>query len=287
MLYCFDDICSTPRVSSGKLIGCIMVFFLLITVGVSGENSDNEKMMSQVSAQSRQYTSEVLSVGIGGIVTPNPYLNTEPTILPIPFIQYQDGGFNFVGTYGSYALYQQGSMVTLLEGFLYPEVYKASKSSNARMQQLDKRNYIVMAGMSQQLLTPYGRLNLSIDFDITGKSNGFMSTLGYKNLLNYQLNQHALQLSFGGGVQYSSSQLLNYYYGVSCKEMLVSGLSEYAPDAALSPFLSFGFKYTFKQKWSAAFNARLNILPTEVTNSPMISEYYVLTSSLVLSYRFI
>ncbi|WHN66259.1 MipA/OmpV family protein [Cysteiniphilum sp. QT6929] len=271
--------------------------------GVVDESMGNKLMVNDVEISERSQdvtsnTKEVISlqqqnkkayqwgIGFGAIFSPNPYKDTNYTILPIPVISYLGEDLTIYGPYVSYKLYKSDFTVTEAQLFLYPEQFKAKDSNDSQMQRLDNRNYIVMAGFKQRFISAYGDINVGLNFDITGQSNGYMGVIEYEKRFVFIKGQHLFSLKPSIGLQYSSKQLTDYYYGISYDESVRSGLAQYTPSDEVSPYLGLAIVYSYGRRWNLSLTSRVNRLSDSVSDSPMISNQYVLTSSIALSYSF-
>lgn len=225
-------------------------------------------------------------VGFGVIFSPNPYKDTNSTILPIPVVSYLGERLTIYGPYVSYKLYKSDFTITEAQIFLYPERFKREDSNDPQMQKLDNRNYIAMAGFRQRFISAYGDINVGLNFDITGQSNGYMGVIEYEKRFVFIKGQHLFSLKPNIGLQYSSKQLTDYYYGISYDEAMRSGLAEYTPSDEVSPYLGLAFVYSYNRKWNISLTSRVNRLSDSVSDSPMISNQYVFTSTMAVSYSF-
>jgi outer membrane protein len=243
-------------------------------------NSKENKPLTALSEQKKERSYQ-WGIGLGAIFSPNPYKDTNPIILPIPVISYLGESLTVYGPYASYKLYKNKFMVTEAQVFLYPQNYRNDDSDDAKMQKLDNRNYLVMAGIKQRFRSLYGDINLGLNFDITGQSNGFMATIEYEKRFVCIKGRHLYSLKPSIGFQYSSTKLTDYYYGISSEEAIRSGLSQYTPDDEISPYLGLAFVYSYNRRWNLTLSSRVNRLSDTIIDSPMISNQYVFTSTIL------
>ena len=225
-------------------------------------------------------------IGAGAIFSPNPYKNSSPTILPIPVIGYQGDRLSVFGPFASYKVFKTKVAQTAIQVFLYPQIFKADQSDDQALQKLDNRGYIAMVGINQRINSPYGSLALSANVDVTTRSNGYMATLDYEKRFFYIHQRHLWTITPSLGIQYSSYQLTDYYYGISHAESLRSGLKQYSPGGAFSPYLGLALIYSYSQRWSVMLSNRMSRLSNHVVDSPMVSERTIITSVFSLSYSF-
>lgn len=226
-------------------------------------------------------------IGFGGIFAPNPYIDSGSNQLFIPVISYRGEDFTLYGPYASYNFFKQDRFTTSIQAFLYPETFKNKDTNNPQLRLLNNRNYIVMAGLKQQYDSDYGSIFVAGNVDITGQSNGYMLTLNYaKRLMFFIPTNHFFSATPSIGLDYSSHHLTDYYYGISPSESTLSGLSAYSPSGALSPYIGLSLLYSYKQRWNVMLSTRMNRLPDEITNSPMVGKRLIFTSVATLTYGF-
>ncbi|MGY2950158.1 outer membrane scaffolding protein for murein synthesis (MipA/OmpV family) [Ewingella americana] len=90
----------------------------------------------------------------------------------------------------------------------------------------------------------------------------------------YTFHQDNWALVPGIGVQWSSSNQNQYYYGINSNESRRSGLNSYSPDDSFSPYLELSAKYDINKDWQAFFMGRYIRLDSEVKDSPMVDKSY-------------
>jgi len=72
------------------------------------------------------------------------------------------------------------------------------------------------------------------------------------------------------GVQWTDVNYNGYYYGVSRSEARASGLSNYSPESALSPYAELTLRVGLTESWSAFVSGKSQFLGQEITDSPMV-----------------
>jgi outer membrane protein len=263
------------------------LFILLASPAYSLYAAENTSDSTQTIA----FEKNTWGIGLGAIFSPQPYKDTTPTILPIPIITYRSNTLNISGPFASYKFLNYKFAQTSAQVFLYPQVFKADDSSDNAISKLDNRNYLVMAGINQKFLSPYGIVNIGINADITTQSNGYMIDLGYNKPFIFSNNKYLgdsnqLVINPGIGVQYSNHLLTNYYYGISSTESQQSGLEVYHPSGAFSPYASLMVYYTIQKHWNISAIARVNRLANSIVDSPMVDKHYITTAIISLTYGF-
>ena len=208
------------------------------------------------------------SVGAGTIIAPNPYLDTKTNILPIPLVSYQNKYASWYGPMIKLRHYLSPKDIIGPLAYLDTRVFDPEDTSNAQLKQLNKRDRLYMLGGYYRHKTDIGDLFFSVSGDISGNSDGFYSELAYSYPLTYQNRKYFFRPSIG--VQWSSKKIVNHFYGISPTESLNSGLSNYNPGGAVSPFagLFAGINLFGDIYWLTMLRA--SYMPNPIHQSPMV-----------------
>ncbi|WHN65300.1 MipA/OmpV family protein [Cysteiniphilum sp. QT6929] len=233
-----------------------------------------------------QDNKKLWAVGVGSLFSPNPYKATKDSYLFFPMINYKGEDLSIVGPYIGYKVIKNKFASLSVEGFLYPQTFDPANSDNTQLSQLNKRHYMFMGGISGQITTPYGRLQLGLNTDLTVGTHGWIANVHYTKPLIFEHGKHDFVIIPGAGVMWTQDKILDYYYGVSASESLTSGLPEYTVKSAFSPYISLSLIYRYNKNWSVGSAFQINQLSTTVKHSPMVGEWYVFTSALSLTYSF-
>ena len=95
-----------------------------------------------------------------------------------------------------------------------------------------------------------------------------------------------MTLTPGIGVQYSSENYNDYYYGVSKAESRRSGLNSYSADDGWDPYLELTASYNFLGDWNVYGTGRYTRLSDEVKESPMVDKSWSGIFSVGVTYKF-
>ncbi|WP_083907087.1 MipA/OmpV family protein [Fangia hongkongensis] len=253
------------------------------------ENSPKELTVGEESTSEKKASFDVTrpwSIGVGSIFSPNPYKSSDDKVLAFPMVAYKGENLRVLGPYVGYKFLGNQVASLSVDAFLYPQVFDPDSSSDPQLQKLDERHYMVMGGLSGKLQTPYGRFQAGVNMDLTAGTTGIMMNFQYLKAFVFESGKHMFITTPGIGVQWTQDKILDYYYGVSASESARSGLNEYHPDSAFSPYLSLSLMYRYNKRWAVTGAFRLNQLPKTVTDSPMVGQTYVLTSALSFTYSF-
>ncbi|HHE7624681.1 TPA: MipA/OmpV family protein, partial [Proteus mirabilis] len=107
-----------------------------------------------------------------------------------------------------------------------------------------------------------------ISGDLLGKSNGIIADAAY--LYPFELGNWSLQP--GIGAVWENKKQNRYAYGISQGESQRSGLAEYRPNDSWRPYVEISANYKFAENWDFFAMGRVDRLPSEVKDSPMVNK---------------
>jgi outer membrane protein len=222
------------------------------------------------------------TLGAGVAVFESPYKQYSADVYPVPVISYESDDFWFRGFGGGYYLWNDQSDKLSITAYWSPMYFKPGDSDNNQLRQLDRRKSTMMAGLSYVHNTPYGFLRTTLAGDTLGNSNG----ITWDTAWLYRYTNGAFTLTPGIGIEWSSENQNDYYYGISGDESRRSGLDRYDPNSSWSPYLELSANYRFAGDWSIYGAARYTRLTSEVTDSPMVSTSWSGLVSTGITYTF-
>lgn len=136
---------------------------------------------------------------------------------------------------------------------------------------LRNRRMAGMAGFEYSVTAGSVDLQLQYVSDFTGVHEGDEARVSIaKHWVN---GRHHLIGSLGAVWQ--SSEVVNYYYGITRPEADARG--PYATDAALSAIARFDWNYELTERWDLRLLASYRQLPDEISASPLINDNKVIT----------
>ncbi len=211
-----------------------------------------------------------LSLGAGVLVTPSPYKSGQDRVYPAPIINYDSDSFYVHSLTAGYYLWNDDSNKLSAMVFYSPLHYDPSDSDSLAMKSLDKRRSTLMAGIAYQHEEEWGKIRAALAGDTLNNSNGATADLAYL----YTFHVGDFSVTPGLGVNWSSENQNQYYYGISRAESLRSGLSKYDADESWSPYVELAANYSINKEWNAFFSGRYTRLDSEVKDSPMVDKSY-------------
>jgi outer membrane protein len=136
---------------------------------------------------------------------------------------------------------------------------------------LRDRHMAGLAGFEYSWNTPFLDLQVQYLTDFTQVHSG--EELRIALAKHWRSGKHQWLASVGANWQ--SSEVVNYYYGVSTAEADARG--PYATDSALSPLLRLDWNYQLTERWDLRMLTSYRILPDEISASPLINDNKVIT----------
>jgi outer membrane protein len=143
--------------------------------------------------------------------------------------------------------------------------------NDLRQRNLRNRRMAGLAGFEYSLSTDYVDLQLQYVSDFTDIHQGDEARI---TLAKHWVNgRHHIIGSLGAIWQ--SSEVVNYYYGITPAEADASGT--YNADAALSAVARFDWNYQLTERWDLRLLGSYRQLPDEISASPLINDNKVIT----------
>jgi outer membrane protein len=136
---------------------------------------------------------------------------------------------------------------------------------------LRDRHMAGLGGFEYSLSTGLIDVQLQYVTDFTGVHDGDEVRVALAKY--WASGKHRISTSIGAIWQ--SSEVINYYYGVTAPEADLRGT--YHADAALTPVARLDWNYQLTERWDLRFLANYRQLPDEISASPLINDNKVIT----------
>lgn len=162
--------------------------------------------------------------------------------------------------------------------------FTAEDATTPAVRLLDDRDWSVMAGTSYMRITPYGGFKGQVATDVLGRSEGTAVSLSHLSKFNLLDNKMTLYPELG--LTWYNDKYNDYYFGVSEKESLRSGLARYQADAGVSPYFNISANYAFTPHWSGFISQHLEWLSDEQTDSPLVDDDIDSKTKIGFNYQF-
>lgn len=224
-------------------------------------------------------TDDHLSIGFGVAWATSPFKGVDDEILPFPDISYQNGNFFMGFEELGYTVYSQETCAISLLGSWRSADYDSDDSSF--LKGMEDRDLAIEAGAMITMETFLGDIGISALSDVSGKHKGQTISAQY----SIGIGDKGWGIEAVAGVSWQSEKVVDYYYGVRRSEVR-NDRAYYKGKSTFSP--SIGINGIVEIYGNLALQAGLNceFLGSGITDSPLIEDDYVLSSSLSLSYSF-
>ncbi|MEQ1963764.1 MipA/OmpV family protein [Xenorhabdus khoisanae] len=212
------------------------------------------------------------SVGLSAVYEAKPYkgVKAQDNFLPVPMVSYESENFYFHTLTAGYYLWNKPKDELSVDIFYSPQDFHPKDSKDEKMKKLDRRRDTMMGGFTYQHHEDWGTLRASVAADMLGESKGFRADFSYL----YSIEQGDWVLKPGIGVIWDSKKQNRYSYGITKRESVRSGLAEYTPGDSWSPYFELSGYYSISESWTAFMAGRVEYLPSQVKDSPMINRSY-------------
>ncbi len=211
-----------------------------------------------------------IGVGVGVIARSSPYRDSDSSVVQaIPAITYIGERIQVFGPVAQLSLFS-GEQLRLAATARY-RLGAYEEDDSPVLEGLGDREDTLMAGLALQLELPAGiDLALRYDHDVLDEIGGGASQLA----LDKSFQWRAVRLSPRCGLNWLSEDLANHDYGTL----------EYQPGDSVSFEAGLGTFIEINRDWRILLNLDVEILPDEVTDSPIVSEDYVVKGFAAITY---
>lgn len=128
-------------------------------------------------------------------------------------------------------------------------------------------------------------LSVSLEQDVSGNSKGLTADLGI-NVPIYTVGEDFM-LEASAGVNWQSSNYVDYVYGISGKQIDVSkGRTAYAPGSATNYSVGLSAFYQLNRDWTLMASVDYTKLDDKIAKSPLVGEDKVTTAFVGAIYSF-
>ena len=204
------------------------------------------------------------NAGAGASLRTSEYKGVDSLGTPLPLLGYEGKWLYLRGLSGGAHIYRDRYQEFNVQLSYLPQNFYASWSNNDRLR------------------TQYGHASATLSTDVLGVNNGLMADVSYA----YPLRFENVMITPAVGVQWTDSNYNDYYYSISSSESRASGLKEYSPENAFSPYAGLTMRVILTEDWSAIGNAKAMFLGNEITDSPMVERSTTYSFSAGLLYAF-
>jgi outer membrane protein len=158
-----------------------------------------------------------------------------------------------------------------------PEFMRLSGSSSPQLAGIKSRQFSINGGTNLAIREPWGDTSFAVLHDILDRNNGMLLRAQY----GYPIPLGPGRLTPSVNVAWESSNLTNYYYGVSPAEARL-GRPAYSPGSAVNPGASLNYNLPLGQTWRLNAGASYTRFGRSIYSSPIIDQNH--TTGVMISF---
>lgn len=224
-------------------------------------------------------------LSVGGAIGYSQYVykDYDNLVLPIPMVSYESDNFYVRGISAGYYLIKNKQHALALDVSYSPRQFDPDDTGNRQMKLLNRRHSTAMVGVRYRLSADWGQVNVASHIDALDESDGGVTAdanYGYR----FKWNQ-ALSLTPAIGVEWHNDKFNRYYYGVSQREAVASGLTEFKSDSGFLPYVNLTASYQVNPELTTSLALRYTWEPSGVSDSPMVERDGIYSTYFTVTYK--
>jgi len=221
-------------------------------------------------------------VGAGAVVTTRPYAGTDSRVMPIPFFSWEYKKFTLQGIEAGYKFYDKDGLVLAALG--QPHFMGYHSSDSDALAGMEDRRESFDLGLKAEYHLPFAKgwsVEGKVVNDALSRYNGREATAELKK--SVMLDR--VRFVFSGGIKVQSSQLTDYYYGVTSAEARADRPA-YTPGCAVNPTAALTLMTGLSKEWPIVLRLGAERLDKNISKSPIVKDDYILTAFAGLARKF-
>ena len=223
-------------------------------------------------------------VGVLAENSRSPFLDDRKETNGLPEVSYIGDRFSYLGGKIEYGLSPgEGSNTYIVGQIRQRQFYSASTdfSNDLGIEGMNDRDPAFELGLGLKNQMTWGQFVLEGVFDATGVYEGYELSATY----SYPKQSGRWMIEPAIGLQLQSSDLVDYYHGVTVSEARVDRPA-YQGDQAINTFASLTVGYSINAQLLAIAGMEQLALDTSITDSPIVDEDQIRKVYLGLIYTF-
>jgi MipA family protein len=214
-------------------------------------------------------------LGLGAVVSDNPYAGRDTRYTPLPLITYDSERFFFRGITGGVHLFD--NELLQLDFIVQGDFGGIDADDFGRRELalngidrdlLEDRDDTAQAGFQLGFEGRLGELKLEFVADVLDASGGYEASAEYGYPITFG---ERLTLTPMLGVKWLSADTADYYYGTLDAEV-ARGVVRYRPGAVAIPEVGLDVKYNLGGRWMLLGNLSYGALPSKISDSPLVDD---------------
>ena len=220
-------------------------------------------------------------IGPGVILRSSPYRGADDLVVqPIPAITYNSERLQVFGTGIRFGLFGSGDLRIAATARYRIGVYEEDDSDI--LEGLGDRDDTIMAGLALIWELPAGiMLRAGYEHDVLDEIGGGTARIGVDKSFQYGNARLTPEIN----LNWMSSELSDYDFGVPEDKATISRPA-YELDDTFSLEAGVGTFIELSRDWRIVFNMSIEFLEDEVTDSPIVSDNYVVKGFATINYVF-
>lgn len=222
-------------------------------------------------------------VGGGPYIQTQPYRGDDVKVIPSPFILFDNGSFYARWMqFGAYFLGEKDDTSSWgLSVTVEPNPQGYSNDDSNTLKGMSDRDSSVNGGINLSAKNELGYADVSYVYDLFSNHKGkyARAQVGTTFVKDKWSFDPSLLLSW------YDSDFSNYYYGVKQSEVTATR-SFYSAKSSLNYGAQLYIMYDIKPNWHFLLNGRLDILDSEIKDSPIVHDSAIYSGTMSLLYSF-
>ena len=246
----------------------IGLLLLMVPVAASAQVVERTDQIAAEQAPARW------GLGLAGVYRDSEYAGEGTRTRLVPNISYDGERFYLRGGAFGYRFVNRddfefrGFVSARLDGFDREDLgVDALARRGIDRNLLDDRDDSADLGVGATWKGAAGTLDLELNADVTGTSDGYELSADYR----YPLQFGRTSIVPGVGVVRMSADMADYYYGTLDSEV-ARGVIDYKPGAVTVPRTGVALIRPFATHWLFIANLEYRLLPDELQDSPLVEE---------------
>ena len=200
--------------------------------------------------------------------------------MPLINVDYNDTFYFHINRLGWWA-YKSASETTRV-GLIAKTRRERDSGSTQELDNTNDRDASFGLGVALKSQLGVGSVDFNIVYDVSDNSDGAWAELGYKYPL---YKDTAFRLTMGLAVEWLSSDVTDYYYGIRNSEA-APGRVAYDADSAFNGRINLVGNYSIGNNWALIGGLGYTYFGDEIADSPIVEESGDLVGFLGVGWKF-
>ncbi|HQO37717.1 MAG TPA: MipA/OmpV family protein [Candidatus Omnitrophota bacterium] len=221
-------------------------------------------------------------LGVGAVISTSPYRGVGQTVQPVPMVVYDVKNFYIRGVEAGYHFYSSDSVT--LSVVTAPRFMGYDSGDSDALSGMDKRKMSWDAGLRADVDLPIGEdVKVSVKFvnDVLSRYDGREANVA----LSKRFKSGYFQLTPSIGARLQSSQMVDYYYGVTSAEA-ATDRPAYDPGHAVNYFADVMFNFGINKNWIVMTRVGVEFPDSGIRKSPIVGQDVLVTGLVGVARRF-